>query len=167
MASRGGMTVVTLNRGYASDAFENAPWLLGGVKSLSYAVNMAATRQARDRGADEALFVSADGFVLEAPTSGIVFQLNDMLVSTPLGATGILTSITQQRIFARAAQEGWATAYRLVTVAELCTADGLWLVSSGRGVAPVVRIDARAVSTDQALTARVGALAGFAPAGNR
>lgn len=64
---RDGLKVITLSRGFVSDAFSEAPWLLGGVKSLSYAVNMAAQREALRRGADDVVFVSSDGVVLESP----------------------------------------------------------------------------------------------------
>ena len=45
--------------------------ILDGVKSLSYAANMQATRIAKGKGADEALLVRPDGIVLEPPTSTI------------------------------------------------------------------------------------------------
>ena len=46
---------------------QDAPWLLGGAKTLSYAVNMASQRWAQSIGAQDVLWVSADGFALEAP----------------------------------------------------------------------------------------------------
>ena len=45
--------------------------ILNGVKSLSYAANMQATRLAKAQGADEAVLVQPDGTVLEPPTSSI------------------------------------------------------------------------------------------------
>lgn len=71
--------------------------ILNGVKSLSYAANMEATRLARARGANEALLVRPDGTVLEAPTS-TVFWVSDGRLRTPSLDVGILASITRDRL---------------------------------------------------------------------
>jgi branched-chain amino acid aminotransferase len=71
--------------------------ILNGVKSLSYAANMQATRIAQARGAEEALLVRPDGVVLEAPTSTIFWAKGGVL-RTPALEVGILASITRDRI---------------------------------------------------------------------
>jgi branched-chain amino acid aminotransferase len=72
--------------------------ILTGVKSISYAANMQATRIAQARGADEALLVRPDGFVLEAPTSSIFWVSAEGPLRTPALSTGILESITRARL---------------------------------------------------------------------
>lgn len=67
-----GIDVLLLDRGYDSDLGERAPWLLLGAKTLSYAVNMAALRYAHSHGADDVIFTSSDGQVLEGPTSTVL-----------------------------------------------------------------------------------------------
>ncbi len=162
VAQRSGIAVVTLDRGVRSDAYAVAPWLLGGVKTLSYAVNVAAAREARRRGADDVLFTSSDGLVLEGPTSAAVWVEGDRMSTTPTGATGILDSITQKALFTAAAKNGWHTEYALATPERLHAADGLWLVSSGRGAAPVTSLDGRPLARDERLDAEIKGLAGFA-----
>src|SRR5699024_3918443 len=66
---RAGIRVAVLDRGLPTTVTETSPWLLPGAKTLSYAVNMAAVREAKRRGADDVLFLSSDGYVLEGPTS--------------------------------------------------------------------------------------------------
>ncbi len=155
------VTAVTLSAGHPSDAFADAPWLLGGVKTLSYVVNAAAVREARRRGADEVVFTSTDGFALEGPTSALLVARRGVLLATPTGGTGVLESVTIGEIFAAARSEGLDTAHELVPVADLHGADGVWLVSSGRGPVLVTRLDDRPVRADPGLAARVLRYAGF------
>ena len=159
--ARAGIAVRTMNRGYASNAFADAPWLLGGAKLLSYAVNAAAKRVAVRQGDDDALFVSSDGFALEAPTAAVVVLRDGVLTTTPPGATGILDSITVRQIFSGAAAEGVQSRYELIPTEHLFTADGVWLASSIRGVCPVTRLDGRDLAASEEWSGRVAAWGGF------
>ena len=149
------ITAVTLTKGHPSDAFADAPWLLGGVKSLAYVVNVAAVREARRRGADDVIFTTTDGYALDGPTSGLLVARDGALLSTPTGATGILESVTVEAIFEAARADAVETRYELVPIADLSSADGLWLVSSGRGPALVTALDGRSLRADPDLARRI------------
>ena len=73
------------------------PRILDGVKSLSYAGNMLATRLAKERGFDEALLVTPHGRVLEAPTSSFFYVIDGELLTPPLD-DHILESITRRHV---------------------------------------------------------------------
>ena len=104
-----GISVVSLGLGVPAAFRSRAPWLLGGAKTLSYAVNMAAQRHAHALGADDVVFTSVEGQLLEGPTSTVVWAAGGTLHTPPLD-TGILAGTTMARLFARAADDGWPTA---------------------------------------------------------
>lgn len=151
-----GIRVVTLDRGIDSGAAERAPWLLLGAKTLSYAGNMAAIREAKRRGADDALFVSSDGVVLEAPTASLLLRFGDAYV-TPAPGAGILHGTTQVSVFDWLRQRGLEASYRTVRTVELGEADAAWLLSSVRLAAPISEIDGVALAVDATLTAALNA----------
>jgi 4-amino-4-deoxychorismate lyase len=160
-ARRAGVAAVTATLGFAADARTPAPWLLGGVKSLSYAVNMASQRWAAERGADDVLWVSADGYALEAPTATLVWLAGGTLRTVPAESTGILPGTTARWLLDHADRLGWTAQERMVTPAELATVDGVWLVSSVRGVAAIRTLDGTGLPVDPAATARIRALLGY------
>lgn len=158
-----GIDVLFLDRGYDSKVAERAPWLLLGAKTLSYAVNMAALRYARQHGAHDVIFHSSDGRVLEGPTSSVLVAHrgtgNDRKkLITPLLDSGILPGTTQGALFAAAEQHGWQLGYGPLVPQDLLTASAVWLVSSIRGVAPVRSIDGRKIATDATLTTELSEL---------
>lgn len=170
--ARAGLRVATLSRGHASDVFAAAPWLLGGAKSLSYGVNVAARREALARGADDVLFVSTDGFALEGPTSALLVARAGKLVAVPLGGTGVLESVTVSVILQSVASGAAVAptgpghgisrvARELLEPARLLSAEGAWLVSTVRGVCPILALDGVPVPHDPALTAELARRAGF------
>jgi 4-amino-4-deoxychorismate lyase len=138
-----GVSVVTVARGLAGGLTDEAPWLLLGVKTLSYAVNMAAKRWAESRGADDAVFVGAEGVVWEAASSAVIAARDGRLVSPP-ASLGILDSISVTRLFEAAEQAGWDVARDQVMVDDLFEADGVWLSSSLR-FARVHTVDGKAL----------------------
>src|SRR3954453_11557757 len=118
-----GIDVLLLDRGYDSSVAERAPWLLLGAKTLSYAVNMAALRYARKHGADDVIFTSADGRVLEGPTSTVLLahlETSDdgaggvrtvRRLITPQLDIGILPGTSQGALFTAAKAAGWELGY--------------------------------------------------------
>jgi 4-amino-4-deoxychorismate lyase len=151
-----GIAVVTLDRGYRHDVERTSPWLLAGAKTLSYAVNRAVLREAARRSADDVIFISSDGYVLEGPTSTVLFRRGKSLL-TPGTGLGILEGTTQGDIFGWAEKLGYETGFELLTPAQLGEADAIWLVSSGRQAAPVREIDGIPRAIDAELTSQINA----------
>ena len=151
-ARREGIRVVLLDRGYRHDVAATAPWLLAGAKTLSYAVNRAVVREAQRRGADDVLFLSSDGYLLEGAVSNLLIKRGDELV-TPRTDLGILTGTTQVDLFRWAEGAGYRIGYELLTPADLESAEAAWLVSSGRHVAPIRAVDGIDRPIDIELTA--------------
>jgi 4-amino-4-deoxychorismate lyase len=157
---REGVAVVTASLGVPATARPAAPWLLGGAKTLSYAVNMASLRWAEEHGADDVLWVSTDGYALEAPTATLVWLDGGTLWTVPPERTGILPGTTARWLLDHAPTLGFEAGERLVRPEELVAAQGVWLVSSVRGAAEVRTLDgvARKPADD---TARLLDLMGF------
>ncbi|HWS51458.1 MAG TPA: aminodeoxychorismate lyase [Microbacterium sp.] len=151
-----GVSVVTLDRGYDLDAAQRAPWLLLGAKTLSYAVNMAALREARRRGADDAIFLSSDGFVLEAPTASLILRHGDRF-TTPAPNGGILHGTTQLSVYEHLTARGFDVGYGRIPASDLHAADAAWLVSSVRLAVPITAVDDTTLPTDPTLTGELNA----------
>jgi len=150
---RAGMRVAVLDRGLATTVAETSPWLLPGAKTLSYAVNMAAVREAKRRGAADVLFLASDGFVLEGPTSTLLVRRGEEYLTTPVSA-GVLAGTSVKSLFTWLQAEGSGTREELMTVADVAGSDGAWLLSSTRLAAPIAQLDDVELPVDLELTAR-------------
>jgi 4-amino-4-deoxychorismate lyase len=120
------------------------PWLLPGVKSTSYAVNMAAEAEAHRRGADDAVFVDAAGVVLEGPTTNIWWR-RDRTLLTPSLELGVLAGVTRAVVIELAAAAGYEVQEGVFGLAELAAADEAFTSSSVREVMSVVELDGEAL----------------------
>jgi branched-subunit amino acid aminotransferase/4-amino-4-deoxychorismate lyase len=116
----------------------DAPELLVGVKSTSYAAAFAARRFAEEKGADDALFV-AGGVVRELPTANVWWRAGEQLF-TPAVGTGVLPGVTRSLMLELTnAVEGQ------FPLSDLLDADEAFTTSSIREVMPVVSLDGRTI----------------------
>ena len=145
-----GLSAVTLDRGIEPDLADRAPWLLLGAKSLSYAINMAAIREAERRGAVEVIFTTSSGSVLEGPTSTVVLVRGKTLV-TPPSKLGILPGTTQYALFRAAERAGWTVLVEPIQTSELYDAEGVFLASSVRKITRVHTLDGKQLPDSSAL----------------
>jgi branched-subunit amino acid aminotransferase/4-amino-4-deoxychorismate lyase len=123
-----------------------APWELAGVKTLSYAPNMAATRVAKDAGFDDAMLIGRDGQVLELPTSSIAWVVEGV-VETPTLQLGILESITRRVVLGLCAEGDLEVREGVWGVERLDEASEVMVLSTVREVMPVSAIDERHYGT--------------------
>ncbi len=124
------------------------PWapgpLIAGAKSTSYAENIAAQDEAGRRGAEDALFVGADGIVLEAPTSNVWWR-EERRLFTPTLELPILAGVTRATLVELASDLGYGVEEGRFPLERLLAADEVFLSSSVREVMPVVAVDGRRI----------------------
>ena len=109
--------------------------VLDGLKTLSYAGNMLAGRQAKAAGFDEALFITPHGRVLEGTTWTFFWVAGGELLTPPL-SDRILASITRDRLL----QETDATE-AVCTLDDVRGAEEAFIASSVREVMPIAVVD--------------------------
>ncbi len=138
------------------------PWLLPATKSTSYAVSIAAEAEAKARGGDDAVFVDADGIVLEGPVTNIWWREGDVLV-TPSLEVGILAGETRAALLELADASGQVVEEGVYPLERLLAADEVFTSSSIREIMPVIDVDghsfplgATAMALQEALRAAAG-----------
>jgi len=121
------------------------PPLFARIKSTNYLPNVLVVLEAKDRGADNGVFVDQRGMVAESAIMNVAFVTKDRVFRHP-PFDAILSGITIQRVldFAqRLVQQGALNAVRLadVPVEEGRAAAEMMLIGSSIKVAPVVEWD--------------------------
>jgi len=111
---------------------------LNELKTTSRADFVRARIEARTAGADDALFLTIDGYLSEA-TSANLFLVRGGALATPSLACAILAGTTRDWILRWAASVGLEPEEGLLTVRDLVEADEAFLSSSVAGILPVTR----------------------------
>lgn len=109
-----------------------------GVKSINYIPATIAMEKARKAGAVEAIYLDRNQRVLEGTTSNIFAFIGGRLV-TP-GAE-ILSGITR-KVVIEMSRELYQVEIRDITLAELNTAEEVFITGTNKGLVPVNQVDA-------------------------
>jgi len=137
-----GMKVITSN-------IPIKPPLFARIKSTNYLPNVLVVLEAKDRSADNGIFIDQRGMVAESSNMNVAFVTKDRVFRHPV-FDAILSGITIQRVlqFAeRLVQRGDLKEIRLadVSVSEGREAAEMMLIGSSIKIAPVVEWDGRPI----------------------
>lgn len=118
------------------------------VKSLNYLNNVLAKREARLRGADEALLLNMNGLVSEASVANIFAVLAGAL-TTPPPTDGALEGITRASVLECAAQIGISAREASLGRVDLLKADEVFMTGTGARIVPVATLDGQSIGNGE------------------
>jgi branched-chain amino acid aminotransferase len=113
-------------------------------KTGNYLNNMLGLVEARRQGADDALFLNAEGHLTEATTANAWIVEHGRVVTPPLGE-GLLAGITRAWLLAKLPEAGIPAAEEPIDLDRLLHADEVFLSGTVKGIMPVTLIDSRPV----------------------
>ena len=119
---------------------------LAALKTTSRADYVYARLEARRAGADDALFLTVDGYLSEG-TSANVFLVRGDELATPALACAILPGTTRSWILGWGARVGLRPTEGWLTTRDLAEADEAFLCSSVAGILPVTRFAGAPIGT--------------------
>lgn len=119
---------------------------LAALKTTSRADYVYARLEARRAGADDALFLTTDGFISEA-TSANMFLVRGDELATPAIGCAILPGTTRTWLLRWAGEAGLTASEGWLASAELAAADEAFLCSSVAGVLPVTTFEGQPIGS--------------------
>ena len=114
-------------------------------KTLSYADNLAARREAVSRGADMALLLTESGFVSGGDSANLFWRSGGR-VQTPSLACGIRNGVMRQRVLSWLEDQALPAVEVEADPGVLEKADLVWVTNAVMGVVAVSEIDGRALA---------------------
>ena len=128
-----------LENGIEAVTVDDFRWKACDIKSISLIANVMIRLRANELNVLDAVMVR-DGLVTEGTASNI-FVVHQGIISTPPKSDCLLPGITRDLVIELARANGFKLEERDIKQDELETADEIWLTSSTREIAPVVKLD--------------------------
>jgi branched-chain amino acid aminotransferase len=110
------------------------------IKSSNLLNNLLATREARSKGAEEAIMLNYRGELAEGALTNL-FIVKDGVVKTPTLETAVLAGITRGLALELAKQEGFETEETVILPDELFKADEVFMTGTTKEIIPVTSVN--------------------------
>ena len=136
-------------RGITLQSCTDPRWARCDLKTTMLLPGVLAKRDAALGGADEALFVGADGAVHEGASTNVFCVEGNRLI-TPAQSHRLLPGITRPLVAELAAQAGRVVDHDVVPLSRLVNATEVFVTSTMLLVMPVTRVDDRAIGNGTA-----------------
>ena len=114
------------------------------IKSLNYLNNILAKIEATNAGVQEALMLSAHGYVAEC-TGDNIFIIKEGVLLTPPPYAGLLRGITRGAVMDLARKAHLPVREEMMTRHDLYNAEECFLTGTAAEIAPIVKIDGRPI----------------------
>ena len=121
-------------------------WDRVDIKTVGLLPNVLAKQQARDEGAQDAIFVDRNGIVMEGASSNVWIVASDGTLVTRPAEHGILKGITRTTLLDVAARLGLKVVEREFKMDELLSAREVFFTSATGSCVPIVEVDGKPIA---------------------
>lgn len=130
-------------KGFEVITVEDLRWQRCHIKSTSLLGNVMHFQQGQDAQKDEVILYNKQGLITEAAACN-VFVVKDGLIMTPKLSNDLLPGITRKILLSALAKAGgFRVSEQDINLAEIHTADEVWITSSSKEVGAVVKVNER------------------------
>ena len=126
-----------------------------GVKTTSWAQNLALYEDAHERGFDEAVLLNERGQVSECTSANLFAIEGDHVYTPPLASSGCLPGVTRAVLLEEIHVPGFSMEEREMSPADLESSGQVFMTSSTRDLLPVLSIDERPLQQDREALGRL------------
>lgn len=140
--------IAVIEKGMEVITVDDFRWHACDIKSISLIANVMLRQKAAEAGVDDAILLR-DGFATEGTASNL-FIVKDKVIVTPPKSNLLLPGITRDLVVELAEKNNIQCEVRDISENELSSADEIWLTSSTKEIAPVIKLNGHPVGEGEA-----------------
>jgi D-alanine transaminase len=140
--------IEVVSKGISVITVDDFRWNACDIKSTSLLGSVMLKHQASQANVEDAILIK-NGMVTEGTASNVFLVKDGVLITPPTGLL-LLPGITRDLVIEIAKNNAIVVEEREIKESELCRADEIWMTSSTREIAPVIRLNGETVGSGAA-----------------